>query len=59
MLTTGLVAHERYFWHDTGSGAGFSNTNEYMQPDMQPDMQPESPSTKRGLLARVAAILNR
>jgi hypothetical protein len=55
MLTTGLVAHERYFWHDTGSGAGFSNTNEYMQPDMQP----ESPSTKRGLLARVAAILNR
>jgi hypothetical protein len=51
MLTTGLVAHERYFWHDTGSGAGFSNTNEYMQP--------ESPSTKRGLLARVAAILNR
>jgi acetoin utilization deacetylase AcuC-like enzyme len=47
MLTTGLVAHERYFWHDTGSGAGFSSTNEYMQPDLHP----ESPSTKRRLLA--------
>jgi acetoin utilization deacetylase AcuC-like enzyme len=47
MLTTGLVAHERYFWHDTGSGAGFANTNEYMQPDLHP----ESPSTKRRLLA--------
>jgi acetoin utilization deacetylase AcuC-like enzyme len=44
---TGLVAHERYFWHDTGSGAGFSSTNQYMQPDVHP----ESPSTKRRLLA--------
>jgi acetoin utilization deacetylase AcuC-like enzyme len=46
-LPTGLVTHERYFWHDTGSGAGFSNTSQYMQPDQHP----ESPSTKRRLLA--------
>src|SRR5271169_262525 len=43
---TGLVAHERYFWHDTGSGAGFSNSNRYMQPDRHP----EAPDTKRRLL---------
>jgi acetoin utilization deacetylase AcuC-like enzyme len=46
---TGLVAHERYFWHDTGSGAGFSNSNAYIQPDRHP----ESPDTKRRLLALV------
>src|SRR5579871_2204127 len=44
---TGLVVHERYFWHDTGTGAGFSSTNQYMQPDVHP----ESPSSKRRLLA--------
>src|SRR5271169_3915629 len=44
--STGLVAHERYFWHDTGSGAGFSNSNIYMQPDRHP----ESPDTKRRIL---------
>jgi acetoin utilization deacetylase AcuC-like enzyme len=43
---TGLVAHERYFWHDTGSGAGFSSSNSYMQPDRHP----EAPDTKRRLL---------
>ncbi len=43
---TGLVAGERYFWHDTGSGAGFSNTNSYMQPDRHQ----EAPDTKRRLL---------
>jgi acetoin utilization deacetylase AcuC-like enzyme len=43
---TGLVAHERYFWHDTGSGAGFSNSNLFMQPDRHP----EAPDTKRRLL---------
>jgi acetoin utilization deacetylase AcuC-like enzyme len=47
--STGLVAHERYFWHDTGSGAGFSSTNQYMQPDRHP----ESPSTKRRLLGLI------
>lgn len=44
---TGLVAHEHYFWHDTGTGAGFSNTNRYMQPDRHP----ESADSKRRLLA--------
>jgi len=29
MPQTGLVAHERYFWHDPGSGAGFSSSNPY------------------------------
>jgi hypothetical protein len=43
---TGLLAHERYFWHDPGSGAGFSSTNTYMQPDHHP----EAPETKRRLL---------
>ena len=45
-LLTGLVVSERYFWHDTGSGAGFSNTNSYIQPDRHP----EAPDTKRRLL---------
>ncbi len=44
---TGLVAHERYFWHDAGSGAGFSSVNPYAQPDRHP----ESPDSKRRLLA--------
>ena len=43
---TGLLVHERYFWHDPGSGAGFSSTNAYMQPDHHP----EAPETKRRLL---------
>jgi acetoin utilization deacetylase AcuC-like enzyme len=47
MPQTGLVAHERYFWHDPGSGAGFSSSNPYAQPDHHP----ESPDTKRRLLA--------
>ena len=47
MPQTGLVAHERYFWHDAGSGAGFSSSN----PFVQPDHHPESPDTKRRLLA--------
>jgi acetoin utilization deacetylase AcuC-like enzyme len=41
------VAHERYFWHDPGSGAGFSNSN----PFVQPDQHPETPESKRRLLA--------
>jgi acetoin utilization deacetylase AcuC-like enzyme len=47
MLPTGLVAHERYFWHDPGSGAGFSSSN----PFVQPDRHPETPESKRRLLA--------
>jgi len=46
-MPTGLVAHERYFWHDPGSGAGFSTSN----PFAQPDHHPESPDSKRRLLA--------
>ncbi len=45
--TTGLVCHERYFWHDAGSGAGFSDINPYAQPDRHP----ESPDSKRRFLA--------
>jgi acetoin utilization deacetylase AcuC-like enzyme len=44
---TGLVAHERFFWHDAGNGAGFSSSNPYVQPDRHP----ESPDSKRRLLA--------
>ncbi len=47
MHTTGLVAHERYFWHDPGRGAGFSTSSMYVQPDRHP----EDPDTKRRLLA--------
>ncbi|MGB6307907.1 MAG: class II histone deacetylase [Steroidobacteraceae bacterium] len=47
MRNTGLVAHERYFWHDPGSGAGFSSSS----PFVQPDQHPESPESKRRLLA--------
>jgi acetoin utilization deacetylase AcuC-like enzyme len=47
MPQTGLVAHERYFWHDPGSGAGFASSN----PFAQPDHHPESPDSKRRLLA--------
>jgi acetoin utilization deacetylase AcuC-like enzyme len=46
-MPTGLIAHERYFWHDPGSGAGFSTSN----PFAQPDHHPESPDSKRRLLA--------
>ena len=44
---TGLVAHERYFWHQAGSGAGFGSASPYAQPDQHP----ESPDSKRRLLA--------
>ena len=49
MNRTGLVAHERYFWHDAGNGAGFAASNPYAQPDHHP----ESPESKRRLLALV------
>ncbi len=47
MQPTGLVAHERYFWHDAGSGAGFTGSSNFAQPDQHP----ESPDSKRRLLA--------
>ena len=40
---------ERYFWHDPGSGAGFSGSN----PFVQPDQHPETPESKRRLLSRL------
>ena len=54
---TGLVAHERYFWHDAGSGAGFSDGNPYVQPDRHP----ESPDSKRRFLSLldVSGLLGR
>ncbi|MBS0375384.1 MAG: class II histone deacetylase [Proteobacteria bacterium] len=57
MPRTGLVAHERYFWHDAGSGAGFSDGN----PFVQPDRHPESPDSKRRLLSLldVSGLLDR
>ncbi|HUY84471.1 MAG TPA: class II histone deacetylase [Steroidobacteraceae bacterium] len=50
MRHTGLVSHERYFWHDPGTGAGFDSSSEYVEPDQHP----ESPSTKRRLLSLLA-----
>jgi len=44
---TGFVSHERYFWHDAGTGAGFSADSEFVQPDIHP----ESPASKRRLLS--------
>jgi acetoin utilization deacetylase AcuC-like enzyme len=57
MPRTGLVAHERYFWHDAGSGAGFADGNPYAQPDRHP----ESPDSKRRLLSLldVSGLLDR
>jgi acetoin utilization deacetylase AcuC-like enzyme len=49
--TTGLVAHERYFWHDPGRGAGFGSGSAYAQPDEHP----ESPDSKRRLLGLLEA----
>ncbi|HEV7613567.1 MAG TPA: class II histone deacetylase [Steroidobacteraceae bacterium] len=46
-MHTGLVAHERYFWHDPGNGAGFSSSSSFVQPDRHP----ETPESKRRLLA--------
>lgn len=46
MPPTGLVVHERYFWHDPGSGAGFAASSAFVQPDRHP----ETPESKRRLL---------
>jgi acetoin utilization deacetylase AcuC-like enzyme len=50
-LPTGLVSHERYFWHDPGSGAGFAGASDFVQPDHHP----ESPDSKRRFLSLVQA----
>ncbi len=43
---TALVAHERYFWHDTSGSAGNSAASAFAQPDRHY----EHPDTKRRLL---------
>ena len=55
--STGFVVDERYFWHDAGSGAGFTNGSPYAQPDRHP----ESPDSKRRLLSLldVSGLLER
>ncbi|MGH2851246.1 MAG: hypothetical protein ACRDLP_11580 [Solirubrobacteraceae bacterium] len=44
-MTTGLVWHEIYMWHDTGSGAGPLRAGGWLEPGEAA----ESPSTKRRL----------
>jgi acetoin utilization deacetylase AcuC-like enzyme len=44
---TALVAHERYFWHDTGGSAGNSAASPYAQPDRHY----EHPDSKRRVLS--------
>jgi len=42
-MATGLVWHERYMWHDTGTAAGQIPTGGFVQPDSHV----ESPASKR------------
>ena len=44
-MTTGLVWHERYMWHDTGSGAGELPARRWLEPATHV----ENPATKRRL----------
>jgi acetoin utilization deacetylase AcuC-like enzyme len=45
-MTTGLVFHERYLWHDTGQGWIIPNDGVVLQPYEHP----ENPETKRRML---------
>lgn len=45
-MTTGLVFHERYLWHDTGNGWVVPNDGVVLQPYEHP----ENPETKRRML---------
>ena len=45
-MTTGLVFHERYLWHDTGHGWIVPNDGAVVQPFEHP----ENPETKRRML---------
>jgi len=60
-MTTGLVFHERYLWHDTRAAAAFVPAGGMVEPDRHA----ENPDTKRrlrnllevsGLLARLAPV---
>jgi acetoin utilization deacetylase AcuC-like enzyme len=43
-MATGWVCHELYFWHDTGSAAGFLPAGHGL---IEPDTHAENPATKR------------
>ncbi len=55
-MTTGLVFHERYLWHDTGHGWIIPNDGVALQPYEHP----ENPETKRRMLNlwRAAGMLD-
>jgi acetoin utilization deacetylase AcuC-like enzyme len=55
-MTTGLVFHERYLWHDTGHGWIIPNDGAVVQPFEHP----ENPETKRRLvnLLRAAGMFD-
>jgi acetoin utilization deacetylase AcuC-like enzyme len=55
-MTTGLVFHERYLWHDTGHGWIIPNDGIALQPFEHP----ENPETKRRMLNlwRAAGMLD-
>jgi acetoin utilization deacetylase AcuC-like enzyme len=56
IMATGWVWHERYMWHDTGSGAGARSAGGWIEPATHI----EHPATKRRLhnLAAVSGILD-
>ena len=55
-MTTGLVFHERYLWHDTGHGWIVPNDGAVVQPYEHP----ENPETKRRMvnLWRASGLLD-
>ena len=57
MWRTGLVCHERYFWHHTGPTNG---AVPYYGYPVQPDQHPESPESKRRFLGllEVSGVLD-
>ena len=52
MRTTGIVTHERYYWHDNGSAAGTRRSDGVV---LQPGEHVESPESKRRLHGLLAA----
>jgi len=50
--TTGIVTHERYYWHDNGSAAGTRRSDGVV---LQPGEHVESPESKRRLHGLLAA----
>lgn len=56
-MATGWVCHERYFWYDTRTGAGFLPAGGWLEPEGHG----ESPATKRRLrnLLEVSGLLDK